>query len=143
MRRLIMAVDAIGSVLSGDVSELSQSNLSQNDFIKLFLTELTFQDPLEPINNREFLAQMAQFANLEQSRITNENSTNLVTMNATTQALGLLGRQVEVTTETGASVVGSVLAINLSSAGPLLTIKKVDNSVITDVRLSSITLIRS
>jgi len=138
-----MAVDAIGSVLSGDVSELSQSNLSQNDFIKLFLTELTFQDPLEPINNREFLAQMAQFANLEQSRITNENSTNLVTMNATTQALGLLGRQVEVTTETGASVVGSVLAINLSSAGPLLTIKKVDNSVITDVRLSSITLIRS
>ena len=68
-----MAVDAIGVPLTSTTSELSQSRLDQSDFIKLFLTELTFQDPLEPINNREFLAQMAQFAHLEQTRITNED----------------------------------------------------------------------
>jgi flagellar basal-body rod modification protein FlgD len=138
-----MAVDAIGNALDSSVSELSQGRLSQEDFIKLFMTELTFQDPLEPINNREFLAQMAQFANLEQTRLTNENSTNLLSMSATTQSLGLLGRQVEVSTDTGGTVTGSVLAINFSSTGPLLTIKKADTSVVTDVRLSSITLIRS
>jgi len=48
-----MAIEAIGNELSTTTSELAQSRLGQEDFIKLFLTELTFQDPLEPINNRE------------------------------------------------------------------------------------------
>ncbi|HFF8259403.1 flagellar hook capping FlgD N-terminal domain-containing protein [Acinetobacter baumannii] len=78
-----MAIDALGNSLNTASSEVSRSNLSQNDFIKLFMTELTFQDPLEPINNREFLAQMAQFTNLEQARLTNDNISNLVSINAT------------------------------------------------------------
>lgn len=137
-----MAVDAIGLPLTSTTSELSQSRLDQSDFIKLFLTELTFQDPLEPINNREFLAQMAQFANLEQTRITNENTNNLVAMNATVQSLGLLGRQVEVGSDTSARLVGTVSAIAFTDTGPLLTVKATNNTVIPDVRLSQIKLIR-
>lgn len=137
-----MAVDAIGLPLTTTTSELSQSRLDQSDFIKLFLTELTFQDPLEPINNREFLAQMAQFANLEQTRITNENTNNLVAMNATSQSLGLLGRQVEVGNDAGGRLVGTVSAIAFTDTGPVLTVKAANNSVITDVRLSQIKLIR-
>ncbi|MDU9030448.1 flagellar hook assembly protein FlgD [Pseudomonas mediterranea] len=137
-----MAVEAIGNELSTTTSELAQSRLGQEDFIKLFLTELTFQDPLEPINNREFLAQMAQFANLEQTRITNENTNNLVSMNATSQSLGLLGRQVEVSTTNGGSVIGSVSAIAFSATGPVLSVKQADGSVLTDVRLSQIKLVR-
>ncbi|CAN7618394.1 flagellar hook capping protein [Aquipseudomonas alcaligenes] len=138
-----MAIEAIGNELSSTTSELSQSRLGQEDFIKLFLTELTFQDPLEPINNREFLAQMAQFANLEQTRITNENTTNLVTMNATSQSLGLLGRQVEITTTGESSIIGTVSAIAFSSSGPVLSVKKADGSVVLDVRLSQVKLVRS
>ncbi len=136
-----MAVEAIGSELNSTTSELAQSRLGQEDFIKLFLTELTFQDPLEPINNREFLAQMAQFANLEQTRITNENTNNLVAMNATSQSLGLLGRQVEVNISTGGTAIGAVSAIAFSATGPVLSIKKADGSVLTDVRLSQIKLV--
>ncbi|MFL9673847.1 flagellar hook assembly protein FlgD [Pseudomonas marginalis] len=137
-----MAIEAIGNELSTTTSELAQSRLGQEDFIKLFLTELTFQDPLEPINNREFLAQMAQFANLEQTRVTNENTNNLVSMSATSQSLGLLGRQVEINMSTGGSVIGSVSAIAFSATGPVLSIKKADGSVLTDVRLSQIKLVR-
>ncbi|AEA68701.1 flagellar hook capping protein [Pseudomonas sp. Z1-14] len=137
-----MAVEAIGNELSSTTSELAQSRLGQEDFIKLFLTELTFQDPLEPINNREFLAQMAQFANLEQTRITNENTDNLVSMNATSQSLGLLGRQVEVSITTGGTAIGSVTAIAFSSTGPVLSVKRTDGTVLTDVRLSQIKLVR-
>lgn len=137
-----MAIDAIGNALSSTTSELTQSTLGQEDFIKLFLTELTFQDPLEPVDNREFLAQMAQFANLEQTRVSNENSENLVTMNATSQSLGLLGRQVEVTNQSGASTIGAVSAISFSPEGPVLTVKKSDGSVQTDVRLAQIKLVR-
>jgi len=137
-----MAVDAIGLPLTSTTSELSQSRLDQSDFIKLFLTELTFQDPLEPINNREFLAQMAQFANLEQTRITNESTNNLVAMNATSQSLGLLGRQVEIGSDAGARLLGTVSAIAFTDTGPMLTVKAANNTVIPDVRLSQIKLIR-
>lgn len=137
-----MAIDAIGSALASTTSELAQSRLGQEDFIKLFLTELTFQDPLEPINNREFLAQMAQFANLEQTRITNENTNNLVAMNSTAQSLGLLGRQVEVSTDSGGSVIGSVSAIAFSASGPVLTVNGANGNVLPDVRLSQIKLVK-
>mgnify|MGYP003504875191 FL=1 len=137
-----MAVDAIGVPLTSTTSELSQSRLDQSDFIKLFLTELTFQDPLEPINNREFLAQMAQFAHLEQTRITNENTNNLVTMNATAQSLGLLGRQVEIGNDAGGRLQGTVSSIAFTDTGPILTLKAANNTVVPDVRLSQIKLIR-
>lgn len=137
-----MAIDAIGSALASTTSELAQSRLGQEDFIKLFLTELTFQDPLEPINNREFLAQMAQFANLEQTRITNENTNNLVAMNSTAQSLGLLGRQVEVSTDSGGSVIGAVSAIAFSASGPVLTVNGANGTVLPDVRLSQIKLVK-
>lgn len=136
-----MPVDAIGSTLGATSAGLTQSTLNQDDFIKLFLTQLTFQDPLEPVDNREFLAQMAQFANLEQARVTNENTNNLVIMNATSQALGLLGRQVAVDSSSG-SVIGTVSSIAFSASGPLLTITKADGAVIPSVRLSQVSLVK-
>lgn len=136
-----MPVDAIGGTLGAATVGLTQSTLNQEDFIKLFLTQLTFQDPLEPVDNREFLAQMAQFANLEQARVSNENTNNLVAMNATSQSLGLLGKQVAVESN-GASVIGAVTSISFSSTGPLLTVTKADGAVIPGVRLSQISLVK-
>lgn len=138
-----MAIDTIGSALSSTTTDLTKSTLNQQDFIKLFMTELTFQDPLEPINNREFLAQMAQFANLEQTRISNENTNNLVAMGSTAQSLGLLGRQVDINDQSGAVVSGAVSAISFTSTGPSISIKRSDGSQITDIHLSQILLVRS
>lgn len=39
-------------------------SLGQADFLRLLTTQLTFQDPLEPANNEQMLAQMAQFSAL-------------------------------------------------------------------------------
>ena len=138
-----MPVDTIGATLGASTAGLTQSTLNQDDFIKLFLTQLTFQDPLQPVDNSQFLAQMAQFASLEQSRITNENTDNLVAMNATSQSLGLLGRQVAVTSATGGSTVqGAVSSISFTASGPLLTVTKSDGSVIPNVRLSQVSLVK-
>ena len=137
-----MAIDALGNSLGSAASEVSRSNLSQNDFIKLFMTELTFQDPLEPINNREFLAQMAQFTNLEQARLTNENISNLVSINATLQSLGIIGKQVEVITDSGTKVTGTVSAVNFSPDGSLINVKQADGSFLTNIKLSQIKTVR-
>lgn len=134
-----MPVDAIG--ITPSVSQLTNTSLDQEDFIKLFLTELTYQDPLEPLNNREFLAQMAQFANLEQTRQANENMENLLAVSAANQALGLIGKQVQVSTEGGNSS-GSVTSVLFSPSGALLTVLLGNGSLLTDVKLSQVQLVR-
>lgn len=135
-----MPVDAIG--LTPSTSQLTQSTLKQEDFIKLFLTELTYQDPLEPVNNREFLAQMAQFANLEQTRQTNENIENLLTVSAANQALSLIGRDVQVTGTNGTLSTGTVRSVLFGAAGALMTVQMAGGALLTDVKLSQVQLVR-
>lgn len=134
-----MQIDAIGASLASE-NTTQNNSINQDDFIKLFLAQLTFQDPLEPVNNEQFLAQMAQFANLEQTRLTNESLDKVVFMSSGEQALSMLGKKVEVQTQNG-NVLGQVSAIAFSTTGASLTVTKPDDSFISDVRISNIRLI--
>lgn len=136
-------MDAIGSVLSNGQAAVTNSTLNQEDFIKLFLTQLNFQDPMEPVDNREFLAQIAQFSSLEQARQTGESINDIVTLNSTSQSVSLLNKYVEVLTASGIAS-GTVSAIRFSSEGPLLTVTPSVSGagVLTDVKLSQINLVR-
>ena len=132
-----MPVEAIGSPLSSNQTSPTRSVLNQEELLKLFLTELNFQDPLEPINNREFLAQMAQFSALEQNRQTTESIDNLVFMNSTAQSLGLLGRVVFVASPSGEKK-GAVSSVQFTQNGPSLLVTLEDGSLLNDVRLSQV-----
>lgn len=136
-----MPVDAVGSVL-GATNPLSAPNtISQEDFIQLFLAQLRFQDPLEPVDNREFLAQLAAFASLEQSKQTTDAIENLLQMSSSDQALGLLDKVVSVGLSTGA-VVGNVTAISFTTGGADLTVQPNSGAPITGIRLSQVSLVQ-
>lgn len=75
---------------------INAANLEQADYMKLFMQELTYQDPLKPVDNREFMAQMAQFSSLQEARSTNEHLTQLLAMHSGSQSLGLLGKKVKI-----------------------------------------------
>lgn len=139
-----MPVDAIGvTPPSQDVlADAARNNtIDQEDFIRLFLAQLQFQDPLEPVDNREFLAQLAQFSSLEQSRQTSENTTNLLQMTAASQAVSLLDREVEVQ-GLGVPFNGTVIAIGFTSSGALLSVRDGSGQVQTGIRLSQVSLVK-
>ena len=137
-----MAVQAIGGVSVSPSSAAAQtSNISQADFLKLLVTQLSFQDPLKPVDNQQFLAQLAQFSALEQQREVADKTDSLLAIQASTQAVGLIGKTVEVTTANGTQQ-GTVTTVTFSNGTPGLTLQLADGSFLTSVSPATVTLVR-
>lgn len=58
---------------SNQSQEAPKNDLDKNAFLNLLVTQMRYQDPLNPTSDREFLAQMAQFTALEQMQNLNQN----------------------------------------------------------------------
>jgi flagellar basal-body rod modification protein FlgD len=70
--------------------------LGKDDFLRILLTQLTHQDPTAPLEDKEFVAQMAQFSTLEQMTNMSAELAKVFTVMAKNQAIGLLGKNVEI-----------------------------------------------
>lgn len=68
--------------------------LGQNEFLKLLVTQMRNQDPMKPVSDTEFIAQMAQFSSLEQTKTMSADITKLRQGNDFLQATNLLGKEV-------------------------------------------------
>ena len=136
-----MAIESIGAVLDTASPELDRASLQQEDFLQLLLAQLSYQDPLEPLDNQEFLAQIAEFTGLEQARQTNDRVESLLSFSSSNQAIELLGRTVEVQTA-GGPVVAEVSSVRFQNGVPLMTVVVEDGSFLTDLSLSQVTLVR-
>ena len=70
--------------------------LDKNDFLKILITQLTHQDPTQPMDDKEFVAQMAQFSSLEQMTNMTDSLSKVSDLLARSQAVSLLGSIVDV-----------------------------------------------
>src|SRR5690554_4832490 len=88
-------ITSVSPVTSGRAAmeRTATDTLGKDDFLRLLITQLRYQDPLSPMEDKEFIAQMAQFSSLEQMR-------NLYKLNQLQQATSLLGRSVLAAKET-------------------------------------------
>ncbi len=85
--------------------DASRAQLGKDDFLHLLTMQLRYQDPLNPLENTEFIAQMAQFTSLEQLQNINQTLTtsqnkegSLQTAFANNLVTSLVGKDVEVVT---------------------------------------------
>ena len=119
----------------------SAFGLGFDSLLKIILTQLTYQDPLKPMDNFQFVSQLAQFSQIQLGQTTNDHLQTLVSAQATLQASTLFGRTVDVPSGT-ATVSGKVTAIAFDNGDPRITIVTSDGETVTGIALSSISQIR-
>jgi flagellar basal-body rod modification protein FlgD len=88
--------------------------LDQDQFLKLLLAQLKHQDPLNPVDNTQFIAQLAQFSQLEQTKQMSSALSKFVTqqnVSNNSSLVGLVGRRV--------SAAGSSVALTPGTSAPL------------------------
>jgi len=100
-------VESINAALGQSATKKSHGALGKDDFLKLLIMQLTHQDPSAPMNDREFISQMAQFSSLEQMTNMSTEFGKLKNLLQLNQAVNLLGKKVEVTE--GSKVVQGVV----------------------------------
>jgi len=92
--------------------EGEKSNLGKDAFLKLLITQLQHQDPTRPMEDREFIAQMAQFSSLEQMTNLNREVQSLFASYEAAKASSFLGKNVDaINPLTGEIVSGEVQSV--------------------------------
>ncbi len=90
------------------VSAIGSSSKIQMDYMKLLVTQLQNQNPLEPMDNQEMASQLAQFSQLEQLESMNSNFADVLETTRRNYATSLIGREVSFLAETEPGVTGIV-----------------------------------
>jgi len=88
-------VDFVNKALLKD-GKKDTKELGKDEFLKLLITELQNQDPTNPMQDREFIAQMAQFSSLEQMLNFNNGMSKLLDKFSFQSSFNLLGMNVEI-----------------------------------------------
>lgn len=108
----------------GQKPEGPKNELGKDDFLKLLLTELKYQDPTNAKGDKEFIAQLAQFSALEQTTKLADNLGANVAFTQLTQASALVGKAVEMNDfQNGRNVVGIVEEVRMIDGKPKIYVK--------------------
>ena len=127
------------AVDQGDATD--QFGLSFESLLEIVLTQLTYQDPLEPMDNYEFVSQLAQFSQIQLSQEMNDSLALLVSSQTSTQANALLTRTVDVAAGS-TTLSGVVTAVSVIDGNAELTIETSAGQTISGLPLENVTQIR-
>lgn len=120
---------------------IAASPINIQDFLRILVAQLNNQDPLKPLDNEQFVTQLAQFTSLQQTQNLNDKLESLLSIQGAMQSVGLLGRTVDVNGESG-MVTGKVTALNFVAGEPRLTLTLSSGDVLADVSLGKLASVR-
>ena len=117
----------------GATGQLDPQTIGKDTFLKLLVAQLKYQNPMEPVDSSQFMAQTAQFTMVEKLQAMAAQTDALVAGEASQRAAGLLGRQVSYVDAEGAAQTGVVTGTRFGSDGPVLLLGTTELSL-NDVR---------
>ncbi len=91
-------------------------------FLNLLVAQLRYQDPMNPADSGEFLAQSAQFTALEKMQDVADQTAGLLAAQVSFGATGMVGRYVSYLDENGDSHSGQVGSVTYDQNGPMLVV---------------------
>lgn len=90
-------VDYYNKTLESPDGKKTSNELGKDEFLKLLITQLQNQDPTDPMENTEFISQMAQFSSLEQMTNMSSSFTKMANYITGSEAMSTLGKKVDLT----------------------------------------------
>lgn len=124
---------------STSLSDSTLNELGRDDFLTLLVAQLRNQDPLNPMQDSEFVAQLAQFSSLQEIRNLSEATRLASQLQVASSAAGLIGRKVEaeITDDNGdtSTISGTVSEVRMTGGTPRLIVDD------TEVALDQVTRI--
>jgi flagellar basal-body rod modification protein FlgD len=122
----ITGITSAASTSSNAISNAVNQTLGKNDFLKLLTTELKNQDPTQPVDNKDFITQMATFSSLEQMYNVATSIDNLRDMfvsltqqSLVSQGASLIGKEVTGYDADGKLISGEVNSVNYPINGSI------------------------
>lgn len=85
-----------------------KTELGKDDFLQLLITQLTHQDPTKPMEDTQFIAQMAQFSSLEQMTNMSSSFTKLAALLDSSEASSAVGKNVDI--ESGEKIISGQIS---------------------------------
>lgn len=111
------------------------AGMGKDDFMQLLISQLKNQDPMKPMEDKEFITQLAQFSALESMEKLTEQMEELTGSQLLVQAATLIGKQVTAKLESGEVVSGTISQVKIVDGRPMAVVngKEIDTSLITTV----------
>jgi len=110
----------VNSTAGGD--NLPSQTLSQHDFLKLLVAQMEAQDPINPMDNKDMMAQMVQFSTLQGNTSMQQALSAMQSSQSLLQANSLLGRLVSVQVDANTIQQGVVSGVDVSSGTPQILV---------------------
>lgn len=101
---------------------IQKGGLGKDDFLKLLIAQLRNQDPMKPMEDKEFIVQLAQFNTLEQMQNLNSSFSQLLKWQQLLQSSALIGKNIEAIQDDGSYLKGMVSEVKITADGPVLKV---------------------
>ncbi|MBA8879818.1 flagellar hook assembly protein FlgD [Phyllobacterium myrsinacearum] len=108
---------------TGNTSDSPKANgpsVDYQSFLKLLVAQMKNQDPTQPMDGTAYVAQLAQFSNVEQSTLMNQKLDQILASASLSQADGIIGRTV---TSADGKITGVVESVKIYSDGMIAKLK--------------------
>ncbi len=116
------AMDYSSLMNSSTATRTAKKTLDQQDFLKLLAVQFQTQDPMKPMEDTAFIAQMAQFTSLEQANATTAQMTLLKNGQDITTANSYIGHQLTFDLGNSKTATGTVQAVEITDGAPRLVV---------------------
>ena len=104
------------------VTSATSQTLSEQDFLNLLVTQMTSQDPMNPMTNQDMLSQMVQFSTLQGNTTMQSTLAGMQSGQVFSEANSMIGKQVNLQVDKSTSAQGVVTGVDLSSGTPQIIV---------------------